>query len=247
MNDCAYCMEIKFDIDNIMNGGIIMTDEPDIMQSIAIIINVIPDKKVNIYHGSTVAVRTPSLNHNANRRKSTDYGNGFYLTCDPIAAKEWGMSLHDAPPAFINKYSLRMNGLTTLDMSTLSIEEQVAILIQNRVFQNKELRKRGEEFVNANLHTNYKSYDIIVGDRCDACYKAMLEDFLSERIDLGQLEKALKLGDLGIQIFIQSQKALNQLTFVGVDLNNDTRYLRQYIQRVSNATREYEKIKSVIV
>ena len=49
--------------------------------------------------------------------------------------------------------------------------------------------------------------DLVIGYRADDSYFSFVKDFLNNRISLAQLQQALKLGTVGEQIVIKSQRA----------------------------------------
>ena len=61
---------------------------------------------MRLYHGSTVAVRKPSLRPG---RSNADFGKGFYTTTHPEQAERWAhikQEREDAPHAIVSIYEL---------------------------------------------------------------------------------------------------------------------------------------------
>jgi len=59
---------------------------------------------MKLYHGSTVAVRKPSLRPG---RQNADFGKGFYTTSNPEQAERWAhikQEREDAPRAVVSVY-----------------------------------------------------------------------------------------------------------------------------------------------
>ncbi len=56
--------------------------------------------------------------------------------------------------------------------------------------------------------------DIIVGYRADDSYFSYAQDFINGIISVSQLNKAMRLGELGEQVFLKSQKAFSQIRFI---------------------------------
>ena len=59
---------------------------------------------MKLYHGSTVAVRRPSLRLG---RPNADFGKGFYTTSNPEQAERWAhikQEREDAPRAIVSVY-----------------------------------------------------------------------------------------------------------------------------------------------
>ena len=71
---------------------------------------------MKLYHGSTVAVRKPSLR---NGRKRTDFGKGFYTTTRPEQAEHWAKHVQDrrkAKNAVVSVYEIDESVLTDGEM-----------------------------------------------------------------------------------------------------------------------------------
>jgi hypothetical protein len=72
---------------------------------------------MKVYHGSTVAVRRPSLR---NGRKRTDFGKGFYTTTHPEQAEHWAKHVQKrrkTERAVVSVYEIDESVLTNGDMS----------------------------------------------------------------------------------------------------------------------------------
>ena len=57
-------------------------------------------------------------------------------------------------------------------------------------------------------------YDVVIGYRADDSYFQYAESFVSNTLPLRSLNKALKLGKLGEQTVVISQKGFDRLHFV---------------------------------
>ncbi len=93
---------------------------------------------------------------------------------------------------------------------------------------------------------NYKldtsNYDIIIGYRADDSYFAYAEAFVSGTIYKDTLEKALRTGELGIQVFIKSEKAFGRLTKVEVNEVPD-KYRGFFVKRDQYARQQYNTLR----
>lgn len=169
---------------------------------------------MQIYHGSTEIIARPEFGvgsiHN-------DYGLGFYCTGSPEMAMEWACK-RDNPVAFVNSYEIGLDGLDVLNLSggEYHILNWLAILLDNR---NAELPQgiasSGKEYVLSEFLPHYQDADIIVGWRADDSYFSFARAFLNNTISLAQLEKAMRLGNLGEQIVMKSRKAFDALLNTG--------------------------------
>lgn len=85
--------------------------------------------------------------------------------------------------------------------------------------------------------------DIIVGYRADDSYFRYAEDFINGLIYKATIEKAMQLGNLGIQIFIKSKEAFNRLELMQKE-SVDSGYFCLYSKRDTDAREVYKKIKT---
>ena len=58
---------------------------------------------------------------------------------------------------------------------------------------------------------NIDKYDVIVGYRADDSYFSYAKNAIKNNIDISLLEKIMKTGKLGYQVFLQSKKAFDQI------------------------------------
>ncbi len=76
------------------------------------------------------------------------------------------------------------------------------------------LSVHGAQYLIDNFLPDYENYDLIVGYRADDSYFAYARMFVSNQISLAQLQRAMKLGKLGEQYVLKSQKAFDSITFL---------------------------------
>jgi len=185
-----------------------------------------------LYHGSNIIVNKPLFGYG---KPYNDYGQGFYCTEDEELAKEWACS--SPIGGFVSVYSLDTKGLNILRLNDKNILEWLAILIKNRQIRySSPVEKQIAEYVIANFYSDYSSFDVITGYRADDSYFSFVRAFLSNTISLEQLSDAMKLGNLGMQVFIQSQKAFDNLSF----LESEPVFNDYYVKRAerNNKARE---------
>jgi hypothetical protein len=171
-------------------------------------------EKITIYHGSQNIIRTP-IYGTGNRRN--DYGQGFYCTEDEDLAREWSVSRER--DGFANQYQLDLSGLSILDLTLpeYGILEWITILLQNRTFDiQSDFGEEARAYLIGNFSVAYERYDIIKGYRADDSYFSYAQDFLNNAISVRQLTQAMRLGNLGEQIVLKSERAFRQLGFVQV-------------------------------
>ena len=196
--------------------------------------------KIILYHGSIKKVEKPIFGEG---KTYNDYGQGFYLIKDIELAKEW--SINENYNGILNKYELEINDLKILDLSSkeYNVLNWLAILLENRIFNlDTPIKKKAKEYIINNYSINYKDYDVIYGYRADDCYFMYARLFLSNEISLKQLEYAMKLGDLGYQYCLKSEKAFNKLSFIESEIVQNKDYKNKKNNRLEEAKNDLEKI-----
>lgn len=167
-----------------------------------------------IYHGSVSIIEKPQYGLG---KPYNDYGLGFYCTKSLDLAKEWAVTKD--LDGYANKYSLNISDLKVLDLSkTGNVLNWIALLLKNRFFSVKnDIARSGKEYLIKHFSLPVEQYDVVKGYRADDCYFAYAEGFLNNTIPVRMLKEALRLGNLGEQIVLISEKAFSQLIFLGVE------------------------------
>lgn len=197
------------------------------------------EESLIIYHGSEQVVSKPMLEKCKDKR---DYGKGFYCTRDIELAREWAC-MHNND-GYVNEYVLDTRNLSVLDLSSerYHMLNWIAILLENRIFPTPNpLTAEAKKYVLKEFLPDYKKYDVIIGHRADDSYFAYAADFISSQLTVEQLGKAMTLGNLGVQVFIQSQKAFNNLNFVGKKDVDRLIYFTKFSMRDKDAREKYQK------
>lgn len=184
-----------------------------------------------LYHGSKVIVQVPVYGKG---RKENDYGRGFYCTQSIELAKEWACPLNR--DGFVNKYSLDTRDLKIVKLteSKFNILNWLALLLDNRRFdisQNNQVGITGRKYIIDNFMPDLSGYDVIVGYRADDRYFAFAKDFVQNGISVRQLSKAMKLGELGEQVVLVSQKAFEKIHFVSYEIAESNIYYYKRVER----------------
>ena len=165
-----------------------------------------------IYHGSISIIEKPQYGLG---KPYNDYGLGFYCTESLELAKEWAVDkTHDG---YANKYCLDVSGLRILNLSKVgNVLHWITILLKNRTFNMKnDIAKAGKEYLIKHFSLPIEDYDVIIGYRADDSYFAYADAFINNAISVHSLKEALRLGNLGEQIVLISEKAFSQLTYLG--------------------------------
>lgn len=195
---------------------------------------------IDIYHGSVNVIEHPVY---GGGNLYNDYGRGFYCTEHVELAKEWACSADS--DGYANHYQLNMEGLKVLNLNTseFNILNWLAILLENRKFNVAEgLPQRAKTYVLENFKVDYKKYDIIVGYRANDSYFSYAGDFVNGTLSLSDLSEAMRLGKLGEQVVLKSQKAFKVLTFIEAVKAPRDEYFAKYKQRDEEARSKYRRI-----
>ncbi len=166
-----------------------------------------------IYHGSKNIIEKPVFGEG---NAKNDYGLGFYCTGNIELAKEWACADNETN-GYANGYEIDLNNLVVCDLrkEEYSILNWMAILLKFRTFDvNTPIAAQAKEYLLAHFYVDVESYDIIIGYRADDSYFSFAKDFINNTITVRQLSEAMKLGELGIQVVLKSQKAFEDIKYL---------------------------------
>ena len=190
-----------------------------------------------LYHGSPEIVETPIYGFGSD---NNDYGKGFYCTESIELAKEWACpTIKDG---FANKYELDISDLKVLHLNKegYNILNWIAILLNNRTFQKRSpISRQASKYILEEFLPDISGYDVIWGYRADDSYFSYAKDFLNNVISVNQLSQAMKLGELGEQIVLMSQKAFDKIKFVEYEIADGSIYNAKRAERENRAKRAY--------
>lgn len=168
-------------------------------------------KMMTLYHGSTERIEHPELGKG---KYSNDYGQGFDCTAHRDLACEWASKIQGID-GYVNQYEFNTTGLNILDLSQYSILHWMTMLLKNRTFTlTTPISIQGKVYLMEHFDIDISGYDLIKGYRADDSYFSFAEDFLNNAISVSHLSRAMRLGKLGIQHVLVSQKAFDALRFV---------------------------------
>lgn len=195
---------------------------------------------IELYHGSSNIIEKPVFGAGNARN---DYGPGFYCTTEIEFAKEWACPTQR--DGFANRYSFSMDGLDVLDLSAggYNVLNWLAILLENRIFDiTTPIARDTRDFIISRFSPEYRSKDVIVGYRADDSYFSFAKAFINNAIPLSSLAMAMKLGKLGIQTCIKSEKAFSRLAFQeAIAVDGDEYFIRR-TTRDRKAREDYLKL-----
>lgn len=182
-----------------------------------------------LYHGSYEIVEHPRFGKG---KSDNDYGRGFYCTHDKDMAKEWACSR--GQDGFCNCYSLDMTGLRILDFEDVPALSWFAVLIANRQLTHvNDLSRENMKYILDNFMIDIEGYDIIRGWRADDRYFSAIRRFLNNTMGLRSFEKAMRLGKLGEQIVLKSERAFGRILFTDSEEAVSKLYYPRYINRMT--------------
>ena len=183
-----------------------------------------------IYHGSKDIIEKPEFGKG---NKKNDYGLGFYCTENVELAKEWACSNNETN-GYANQYEIDLTDYRILDLreEKYSILNWMALLLKFRTFDvNTPISAQAKEYILENFYVDVGEYDVIIGYRADDSYFSFAKDFINNTISVEQLAEAMRLGELGIQIVLKSEKAFDTIKFISYELAECKEY---YVKRVSS-------------
>lgn len=198
---------------------------------------------ITIYHGNKKQDLIPEFGLGSS---NNDYGRGFYTTPSMELAKEWAWGTYTTGnKGYVHTFELNTEGFNILNLTELDSIHWIAELVYNR-----KLNVQDKEVVLDNIRKlldKYKldtdKYDIIIGYRANDSYFAYAEAFVSGTIYKDTLEKALRTGELGIQVFIKSEKAFHGLKKTAVE-EVPEKYRSYFVNRDKNARDTYKSLSS---
>lgn len=182
-----------------------------------------------IYHGSKDIIEKPEF---CKGNKKNDYGLGFYCTESVELAKEWACSDNETN-GYANRYEIDLTDYKILDLreKKYSVLNWMALLLKFRTFDvNTPISAQAKEYILENFYVDVEKYDVIIGYRADDSYFSFAKDFINNSISVEQLAEAMRLGELGIQIVLKSEKAFNGIKYIDYESAESKEY---YVKRVS--------------
>lgn len=190
-----------------------------------------------VYHGSDHIVKTPLYNGS---KRTNDYGYGFYTTESKELAMEWACS--DNRDGFANIYELNTDGLHILNLNDpqYSILNWLAVLTKYRSYwQSGSVAEEAKNYLQKNFFVDLSEYDIVIGYRADDSYFSFAQDFVSGAISLRKLSEAMRLGKLGEQTVLKSEKSFSQIQLIGAEPAAAETYFEKKSIRDRDARRAY--------
>lgn len=195
---------------------------------------------MELWHGSQKIIETPQFGlgkiHN-------DYGRGFYCTESLSLAKEWACS--GDTDGFANRYELDLADLKVLDLLSpqYSVLHWIALLVEHRSFRKDTAVAVGAcEYLHDHFLPATDAYDVIRGWRADDSYFSYARAFVNNTITVEQLARAMKLGNLGEQLVLKSERAFKNICFIGFERAPQVLYGSLAKKRDESARAQYREL-----
>lgn len=197
---------------------------------------------MTLYHGSEKIIEKPIYGQGNLRN---DYGRGFYCTEHEELAKEWACSNNQN--GFANKYEFDMNGLKVLYLNSeeYNLLNWLAVLTKNRTYwENSTISELAKKYLSENFMVDTSEYDVIIGYRADDSYFSFAQDFVAGAISYRQLGEAMRLGKLGEQVVLMSEKAFSRIQYISSAIAEAEIYYKKKKERDRMARKQYRETKS---
>ena len=193
-----------------------------------------------LYHGSEFEIQTPVF---GGGKVHNDYGPGFYCTKEKALAMEWAVGeTHDG---FANRYAFDLSGLKVVDLTEdrYTVLHWLGILLENRVFDMRgDVIAAARDYLKAQFAVRYDDADVMIGYRADDNYFSFARAFLNGALSYERLCRAIRLGDLGLQVVLKSRTAFGRLRFLDAEPARREEHLARRLRREEFARTEYVRI-----
>ena len=194
---------------------------------------------MKLLHGTDHIIETPDITignpHN-------DYGMGFYCTKVDEMAREWACKKNSN--GFVNVYDFDDTDLKVLNLldGSHTVLNWIALLLQFRTFKlDSEIAIDARDYLIEHYAIDLRGYDVVIGYRADDSYFQYAESFVSNALPLRSLNIALRLGKLGEQTVVVSQKGFERLKFLEAYPVDRSVYYPKFVDRDSTARDTYQK------
>lgn len=195
---------------------------------------------MKFYYGADKLVTKPIFNYG---NPSNDYGLGFYLTPNKELARLWASKFKDG--GYLIEFDVDVNKLNVCHLDSISDEDVLtwlSLLIAHRF--SKERRDVNAQYIDwivEHYPFDLGDYDAIVGYRADDSYFSYSYDFVRNELSLEILKKAMKIGKLGIQFVLMSEKAFKHIKYVK---SEKVEYTEEYQKFQIKTRAQYFELKN---
>lgn len=194
-----------------------------------------------LYHGSEKIVREPLWGAGS---AANDYGRGFYCTEKAELGREW--ACRNGRDGFLNRYEIDMDGLNVIDLNSedYTILHWLAVLTAHRGYwQRNSIAEDAKRYLQDHFSVDLEPADVVIGYRADDSYFSFAQDFIMGTISLQKLSTAMRLGELGEQVMLRSERAFSRIKFLDFETVEAEVYYRNKRERDLAARRAYRQNK----
>jgi len=193
-----------------------------------------------LYYGADASFANPRYNFG---NASNDYGLGFYLTPDKEMARLWAEQYKSGGQ--VVSYDLELEKLNVCkleDASEENILQWITLLTKHRFSVTERQRYKAElEWLAKHYSVDLGSFDMVIGYRADDSYFRYSKDFVANEITIELLGRAMKLGKLGLQYVLISEKSFTHIKELA---REKVKYTPAYENFRAEVLQEYNLLKA---
>ena len=135
---------------------------------------------------------------------------------------------------------------SVLDLNEFPILTWFTVLLENRNFlPTSPLAKEAKTYLIDTFHINYEEYDLIHGFRADDSYFSFAQDFINGTISVDQLSEAMRLGKLGNQIVLKSERAHECIKYIDYEEVDSNIWYPKRTRRDDKARSDYQAMDKI--
>ena len=118
----------------------------------------------------------------------------------------------------------------------------IAVLLANRTFDlDTEIAREVRDYLVANFMPPIAKADVVIGYRADDSYFNYADSFVNNALSVRRLGEAMRLGRLGVQVALRTERAMAKLSYQGAEEVPWERYRPRYVARDSSARAEWRE------
>ena len=95
------------------------------------------------------------------------------------------------------------------------------------------------DYLIANFMPPVSESDVVIGYRADDSYFSYADSFVNNALSVRRLDEALHLGRLGMQVALRTERAFENLTYLGSEQVSWDEYHPRYVARDSDARSQW--------
>ncbi len=191
-----------------------------------------------LFHGSNKSIPMPSFGWG---NPNNDYGRGFYMTEHPNLAAEWAVAVDR--DGYINKYEIDQSKFIVCNLDSKTVLHWAATILKCRYEANEwGINAKDVKYLIDNFAITPSDYDIIIGNRADDAYFAIVESFANGTLSIQDLAQAVAFGEWGKQTVLISEKAFSAIQYIGCEFVSHKEWYESRRERNKRATGLYRKL-----